>query len=207
MIGGNKLTSAELTTRMKNAGNVTQVDQVTLQACAVVAHSGMMLGFQTETSPSGQKWAKLSHPRIMGGSRVLQDRGGLKNATQARATVNGIVASAAHPAANVHQYGATIRPKRAKRLTIPLTKEAYRAGRARRFPRKLFVVGGENNLFLAEKTKQKLIRHYFLAKQVVIAAREFVGFSTATLEKIDALLALRTMRKIVAVFDKSERVK
>lgn len=205
-MSGSKLTPDALSARIKNAGDLTKTSEETLKACAIITHGGMMQGFQNETAPSGKKWDRLAHPRVMGGNRVLQDRGLLKNSVQARATVNGIVASAAHPAANVHQYGATIRPKRAKRLSIPLTKEGKRAGSPRRFPRKLFVVGGRNDkLFLAEQQRGQLLRHYILVKQVVIAAREFVGFSEETLTKIEALLALRCMQRIVRVFDQSAR--
>jgi phage gpG-like protein len=168
---------------------------------ALLAHAGVTDSFARQVSPEGVPWKKLAHPRPRGGSLVLQDTGRLRNSCKATATATQIVLTASHPGANVHQYGATIRPVRAKRLAVPMTREAARVGSPRgRFPRPLFVlVARTGSLFLAEsklkgrgkKRKPETVLQYALRASVTVPARPFVGFSEETLRKIDRLYADR----------------
>ena len=100
--------------------------------------------------------------------------------------------SASHPGANVHQFGATIKPKKAKKLAIPVSREGKRAGRPRDFPRKLKwrPTNGQSSLLyeVTGKRTKKVVVHYILVDEVTVPARPFVGFSDQTIAKIVILL-------------------
>ena len=95
-------------------------------------------------------------------------------------------------------YGGVVKPKKAKNLAIPVTREAKEIKSPRNFPRALFFIPMRNVLgtsastgWLAEKTERKygrgvkqIIRHqYLLKKQVVIPARKFMP----TIEEAEAI--------------------
>lgn len=71
----------------------------------------------------------------------------------------------------VHEYGATIRPKQAKYLTVPLA-DAARGRRAREFPNTFARKSRQGNLIIFQKTAGGGITPLYLLKtSVVIKAR------------------------------------
>jgi phage gpG-like protein len=182
-----------------------EVVRAAMPALRVLAVAGVKEHFATGTSPEGTPWKPIEHPRPDGGSgRPLRDKGLLAASISATNTEETLALHASHPAANVHQFGATIRPTRAKALTIPLTKEAKRVGSPGRgrFPRALFVLAtkGGRSAFLAERDDSgTLTLHYALKREVKIPARPYLGFSSKTLGKVTSLLADRYARRIADV--------
>jgi len=94
------------------------------------------------------------------------------------------------------ELGATIRPKKAKALTIPLTVKAGRYP-APKFPKPLTLVWpkGKKHGFLVETTGKTVTRHYLLTRgPVTLAARPYLrpalNTNWATISKI-----LKTGRK------------
>lgn len=180
-----------------------------MPALRVMAVSGNKAFFQEGRGPDGKPWAPLKHPRPgKGGSgKPLQDRGLLKASISASVTETELKLSASRAGANTHQFGATIRPKNAKRLAIPLTPEAKRAGSPRKgFPRPLFVVGVNDQVaYLAEQKgkgkRQTMVFHYVLVREVKIPQRVFVGFSAETLDKMTTLLGTEYNKGVVAALE------
>lgn len=84
-----------------------------------------------------------------------------------------------------HEFGATIRPKRAKYLTIPLPAALNANGtpkkaRAREWDRTFFLTSRAGNLLIVRRDGRKIVPLYVLKRQVRIPAR--LGFRR-TLEK------------------------
>lgn len=177
--------------------------RATMTARKVISVAGVREHFVRSQTPYGVPWKPLKHPRPSGGGTPLRDTGLLLASVSAEITEEGIALKASHPGANVHQFGAVIRPVRAKALTIPLTPEAKRTGSPGRgrFPRPLFIYRTHNDhAFLAESTANGLTLHYRLEKEVRIPAREFLGFSDATLAKLDKILADAYEKEIAKAF-------
>lgn len=179
-----------------------EVVRAAMPALKVLAVAGVKEHFALSQSPEGTPWKPIAHPRPDGGSgRPLRDKGLLAASISATNTEETLALHASHPAANVHQFGATIRPTRAKALTIPLTREAKRVGSPGRgrFPRSLFVLAakGGRSAFLAERDESGTVTlHYVLKREVKVPARPYLGFSAKTLDKVTRLLADRLARHI-----------
>ncbi len=165
-----------------------------------LAVSGAKDHFTQSAGPDGKPWRPLAHKRPSGGNKILRDKGLLAASLSASVTQEGLLLKASHPGANAHQFGAKVRPKKAKYLTIPITKEAARAGSPRKFPRKLFFMGGGTSAVMAEKKGRsaKIVVHYALSKGVTIPARPFVGYSKATLDKMLRLIVDQLGNRVAA---------
>jgi phage gpG-like protein len=97
--------------------------------------------FYEQHGPDGQTWAPLKHarPNSKGGDKALLDRGILAAAVTsafAQGNVNEETESSFTWGTNLehaatHQFGATIKPVRAKFLAIPATMEAKQKGSPR----------------------------------------------------------------------------
>jgi phage gpG-like protein len=164
-----------------------------LPALKIIAVAGVKDHFRNKAAPDGTAWKPLKRARIDGSSNVLEDTGRLKNSVQARGTTD-LTLFSSHPAANLHQYGGRVVPRTAHMLALPLTREAKRVGSPRQngFPRPLFVyVSRRGHAFLAEPTPLGLVLQYLLKRYVDVPARPFVGFSPATLRKMERVLADR----------------
>jgi phage gpG-like protein len=177
-----------------------------LKACGVALRASVLENFQGAHDPDGRPWAALRFPRPRGGDKPLNDTGLLRSSMTGVANVEtnierepgavrfSFLFGSHDERAATHQYGATIVPKRAKALTIPLTVEAVRAGRPRRFtPGVLFVYRSPSGKgFLAEQKgkgkRTKLILHYIFVMKVVIPARPMVGWNDALLEDIGEIV-------------------
>lgn len=178
-----------------------------LKQAAQALRSDVLENFQGGHAPDGAPWAPVRHARAHGrgdSSQPLHDRGLLSASVTSptekghieRITDTSLVMGTTFDYAAIHQFGGVIRPVSAKALAIPLTSDAWRAGRARNFPRPLFLfksAGGKRLLAEAKdrgrgkKTWTELIFHYVLASQVTVPARPFLGFSERLVGKLEVL--------------------
>lgn len=159
---------------------------------------------------TGKPWPRsssftLSNASVRGrtGKGALVDSGRLSRSVGAAnrdIQGNRLTVSISNPeyAAMMH-YGGTQKAKNAKNLAIPLTREAYRSGSARRFmsSRKAFIYRaktGKRSLFVATAEKVKLALHFLLKPSVEIPARPFFAISRNRLAEIvqDAAKSVRT---------------
>lgn len=171
-----------------------------LKQCKLAIRQSVMQNITEGHGPDGKAWPSLKHKRVYdkGSSKGPLYSTGLLLAsiTAGRGHVEELTSSHLLMGTNleyaaIHQHGGEIRPKK-KYLSIPLTREASRAGGASQFPRPLFVIeSGTGKLFLAEsktvkggknKGKRKtgkgsLLIHYLLSKGVTVPARPFLGIS------------------------------
>lgn len=181
--------------------------------------SDVQSNFAKGSSPDGVKWKPLAHGRPSGvGGLPLRDNGLLLGSMTQKSTASEITVGTNLAYAGVHQWGATITPKRGRFLAIPLTKEAKRAGSPRNFPRPLTAIIGKNGGVLIEtppprpkkpkgstavtagKTKKKPppakppVAQYALVKRVKIPARPFLGLSAKLLDQVERLIADEAIR-------------
>lgn len=170
-----------------------------LKVTAVYLEGEAKLCFDESRTPDGQPWAPIKHPMEGrgAGAKPLRDTDTLMagmTASHAAGAVRRIddtelIFGSNDSRAATHNFGATITPKNAKALTIPLTIEAARAGSPRNFPRPLFVLkpkdGGKS--YLAERIGKRLKKHYLFSMKSVIPARQFVGLSERNIEDIQEI--------------------
>lgn len=174
-----------------------------LRSCKQEIVADTKENFAAGRGPDGQAWPALAHsrPGSKSADKPLRDKG-LLMASVLSANAQGHVEELTDDYflmgtnldyARIHQEGGTITPKNAKALSIPLTREAERAGGARNFPRDLFVWKGESGrAFLAEaeqkgrgkKSFTQLLFHYILLDSVRIPARPFLGFGQRLVAKL-----------------------
>ena len=164
---------------------------------AIVAAGAVKKSMTEGVSPDGTPFKALSWSRPQGGSKPLLNTGVLRASITAEANDVGVTIRANAPGARLQQEGGTVKPVHAQALTIPISKEAVRAGSARNFPRPLFVLkkkdGGEGSL--AEKTKDgKIVVHYLLRKSVTVPARPYLGISAETANRIGQLIAAEMVK-------------
>lgn len=138
--------------------------------------------FATGTTPEGQRWRPLKYARPRGGDKPLLDTGRLMNSITGRVEATAVVVGTAHPAAPLAQFGGVVRPKKAKALAIPLTKEAVRAGSPRRMR------GSQKVPLFAKKVGGKWVGHFLLVKKVTVPARPFLGVSKEAARVVAAVL-------------------
>ena len=96
----------------------------------------------------------------------------------------------------MHQFGATIRPKRAKTLCIPATKEARRLSKAKgvrgaleEFRRKGYHIWFEDGVIKGKKGRrgrEKIL--FYRKKEVEIPARTFVYMTEEDWEEITEMV-------------------
>ena len=106
----------------------------------VLAVAGVKTHFVESRGPDGRPWAPHKHARPSGGNKPLWSSGVMMAGCSARVEGDTLVLRANAPGARLHQHGGTVTAKKAGALTIPVTAEAARAGGARHFPRRLFVL-------------------------------------------------------------------
>lgn len=170
-----------------------QAMQSAMKAMSVIAVSGVKKCFSDQQSPEGVPWLPLAHTRPNGGNKVLRDKGLLAASISCMVTEQELTLQASHPGAAIHQFGGTIRATKSKYLSIPITKESKRVGSPRRFPRSLFFMAcksGQGGV-LAERVgkKGRITIQYVLKDHVDIPARPYLGFSDATLDKIQRIMS------------------
>lgn len=193
---------AEMEWKAGVTGNVSY--RKPLAVCRTLIKADVKENFAAGRSPDGTPWPPLAHPRpsSKGSDQPLRDKGLLAasiNSANAQGhieelTDNYFLMGTNLEYARLHQEGGTITPKSAKALSIPLTKEASRAGGARNFPRDLFIWKNDDSAhaFLAEAVQKgkgkkgftQLLFHYILVDSVRIPARPFLGFGQRLVGKI-----------------------
>lgn len=157
----------------------------------LMALSEVKARFQTGTGPDGRTWAPLRFPRPEGGTIPLRNHGILAASYTSESDSTSFRVGTNLEKARVHHYGATIYPVKRKALTIPLTKEAVRAGSAR--AQGGLVLMGR---YLVKKDPpravkgqtQKIVRHWILVLSVTIPARPQVGVSDALFKRFSYIL-------------------
>lgn len=105
--------------------------------------------------------------------------------------------SANGPGARLMQQGGTIRPVRARVLTIPVTPEAARSAGPRSMPG---LVRGPGGLGRREGKRGRFKLHWRFAASVTVPARPFVGFSAETLADMGELVAGEQARTVAVAF-------
>lgn len=151
--------------------------------------------FQAQRDPAtGRPWKRAGSlalsTRPSGGGKTLLATGQLRNSVVSRSpdvSDSHVRIGSNLPYAAIHQAGGTISPKRAKKLAIPLTREARRAGSARRWwsanaSRKPFVLKGKA---IATREAGGLEFHFALVDSVAIPARPFLGIGPVYASEIE----------------------
>jgi phage gpG-like protein len=141
-----------------------------------------------------------SRPGGGGGGKALLDTGRLRNALVSRTprytkdsvaiTTEGVIYAA------LHQFGGEIVPVNAKMLAVPLTRDARRAGSARRWwennkSAKPFVfTSGKGKKLIATANKEGALEfHFVLLPKVTVPARPFLGISETLRNRVLATTA------------------
>lgn len=148
--------------------------------------------FDNSLDPDDRPWAPLLFARPRGAGKPLRDTGRLMASIQATVQGPEFTQGTNLEYAALHQYGGTVTPKKAKMLTIPLTREAVTAGSARAMSGLFIFRSKSGNLFLAERKEKRgkaagLTLHWLLKDSVTITARPFLGFGERLLSKVDAI--------------------
>lgn len=161
--------------------------------------------FDRLEDPDGAAWAPLRHPRpsSRGADRPLNDTGllrtslvpgqpgsiyeigpmALRYGTEVRAPGTNA------EYAPVHQYGATITPKKAKFLAIPATQKARDTGSPRRWGgEKLRFKFGKNGGVAVTGPRLAEIVQYYFTKRAVIPARPFMGINDKQADELVEML-------------------
>lgn len=162
--------------------------------------------FDGSHGPDGTNWKPLANNRPRnqgrGQGKPLLDKGTLRasmTTTGGKGHVENVGPLSLEVGTNLeyaalHQFGGVVKPKKAKMLALPLTREAVNYPSPRQFPRALFFFRSRGlgaKAFLAEskgQRKKKMVMHYLLLPSATIPAREFAGFSEAFLKQADEVL-------------------
>lgn len=157
----------------------------------IMATAAVKQKFTEQQSPDGQPWEPLRFDRPQGGNVPLRSNGLLMASISSRQTPEGVAVGSALEHAAIHNYGGTIRPRKAKYLSIPLTREAARAASPTVFggelkPRMWGKKTGKARGVLRDKDGTD---QYLLVTHVDIPAREYLGFSDDDLKAIAEALA------------------
>lgn len=209
--------------------------QPALKKCRTLIVADVKENFQGSHGPDGTPWPALAHPRpnSKGADKPLLNTGLLRASVTAAGGqghyesigANRLIFGTNLDYASTHQEGATITPKNAKNLAIPLTKEAARAGSPRNWAEGAVapakgkqgkVKGGELTerrsmlqliprpgrpsllveMLAAKGNKgERWIAHYLLLKSVTIPARPFLGMGEKLIEPCAQVLAEFTQKK------------
>ncbi len=79
--------------------------------------SGVKTRFKKEEDPEGRKWKPSARASAEGGKTLTKDAH-LRDSIDYAATPTKVMVGSNLPYARIHQYGGTIRPKKAKRLVF-----------------------------------------------------------------------------------------
>ena len=150
--------------------------------------------FRREEGPDGRSWPKSNRVKREGG-HTLRRRGDLYlSLTRASGREFAAVGTNKLGAALQH-FGGTVRPRRAKALSIPLTKESEDLASPRQFPTKLSLVWpkGKSRGFLVEdqpagKGRSKLgarsVFQFMLVRKMTVPSRPFLGINDRDIHNI-----------------------
>jgi hypothetical protein len=180
-------------------------DRELLAGVGLLAVRGVQRGIREQRSPNGKPYPKTT--RFGRPAQRLQDTKRLLNSIsfditgRSRVTVGTNVVYA-----EIQHKGGTIRPKRGKRLAIPLTRQAARAAAGRGFraayPDAFTFTSRKGNLLLARRrSKRKNSRLELLALLVeksTIRGTGFLGASRRTETEIRSFLFSYAKKKAAA---------
>lgn len=138
--------------------------------------------------------------------RTLIESARLKNSIAYVASNQGVIIGTNVPYAAIHQFGGTIRPVNAKKLAIPLDRQAARmrprdltgqtfiirskAGNLLLMERSLKYSGQKGKRFLSEGKFREVVKpRYLLVDQVVIPQRKFLLFQKDDINYLKAKAA------------------
>lgn len=142
--------------------------------------------FTQSVGPTGAAWLPLRFPRLTGGEKPLSNFGLLANSFSHAVTSPRLDIGTALPHAPLMNFGGTVRPKRSKYLTIPMTLKAFRAGSARRIDGLRFRYVGGAGAFLVDEDGTPQWR---LVKKMTVPARPFIGWSEEWSQDFREMLA------------------
>lgn len=196
----------EFATRLDEAGNrlVSGDFSKALYACAKIIQNDTRDRLRRGVDPDGRPNKPTKYPPLVGPSARATplwatgrlaascSAGGEGNVTSVTKFVLAYGTNLEYAA--IHQFGGIIKPNRAKKLTIPLTREAAKYA-PREFPRKLFVPRGKK--ILAESRMKRLVAHYALVDSVEIPARPFIGLGNDVLRKCEDVLLKHAEREVL----------
>ena len=143
--------------------------------------------FDSQADPvTGAPWPARKRARLEGGDKLLYRTGALRRSWLQPFKIAGSSVSLGSNLvyANIQNYGGTVKPKQAQVLCLPLTKEAARAGSARRFwerqpagKKPFFLETKSGGLFIVTSgPKKTLAFHFVCLDQVAIPRRRYVGW-------------------------------
>jgi len=134
--------------------------------------------------------------RIKAGGKTLADTGRLMNSITYVKRGNKVIVGSNVVYASIHQFGGVIKPKRAKKLTVPLTKEARRYSQVigtRKYLEKLkaqgwsvFVPKGRNVILARKGNRLKAL--FALKDEVKIPKRTFVYWDEEDKKRIQKIV-------------------
>lgn len=157
-----------------------------LRAGRILAVAEVQQRFTESRAPDGSSWLPLKFPRIRAGTnpKPLLDTGVMRASITGRETDSMIEVGTTSPQARVHQFGATIVPRKSKYLAIPRTREAKAAGSPRNMQGLSSRIGNRGGVMVDERGTVQ----FLLLKKAVIPPRPFLGFSEAWLSKFQMML-------------------
>lgn len=184
------MTPAELLARVRRLAAAAALTARLKAGLVLLAVAGSKRSFAARQAPDGTPWRPLARPRPAGGDVPLRDRGLLLASTAAAWEGDELALSVNGPGAALQHFGGTVRPVRAKALTLPLTAAAARSAGPRSMPG-LFPLkaGGESVGLAAKAGNGRVTLHWAFASAVTLPARPLVGFSADTLADMGELAA------------------
>lgn len=170
--------------------------------------------FRTQSDPAtGRAWkptgglALLSRAGSGGGAKTLRDTGRLQQSLAAapRVTRDTVSIGSNVRYARIHQEGGTIRPRNAKMLAIPLTREAGRARSAREWwaaheSRRPFIARSRSGkVFIWQERDDGKRREpvFLLLPSARIDPRPYLGLSPKHMIEIEGIFVAAAERAVL----------
>lgn len=198
----------EITAKLTNAEQSMRNPRGVFPVLAEKMKQQVAQNFQRQTDPTtGAKWPPLSGltTSLRPGATPLRATGQLLRSYQSarpNITEKSVSIGTSVVYAGTMQAGATLTAKRAKNMAMPLTKEAKRAGSARRWMEQnkskgaFFYMSKAGSKFLAIAKKKgrgknattEIVNHWLLKESVKVPARPHLGFNRNYLNELAAIV-------------------
>lgn len=127
--------------------------------------------FREGKGPDGKSWQGIGDIRRGvkgGGGKTLVEHGHLRDSYTHDADEKELVVGSNDKRARLHNFGGVVKPRKARYLSLPLTKPASQYNSPRKYPEKLHVVETDDGLFLQDPDGAM---QYLLLRQVTMPAR------------------------------------
>ena len=127
--------------------------------------------FRDGKGPDGRAWEKIGDIRRGvrgGGGKPLTEHGHLRDSYTHDFDDRELVVGSNDKRARLLNFGGVVRPRRAKYLSVPLTKSASEYSSPRKYPERLHVVETADGLFLAPDDGPMA---YILLRSITMPAR------------------------------------